>query len=154
MLCTFAHGNLRTIIVLENKGVPQVTKPVSGNREMAKDFLKNYQRYTEDSFYGGLGSMLDTVSFDTNQTIALGNVKLEATATEDTATFRWTYIFNGIEAPSKCIALGYKNGFLRYFIDNWDLYTIGNTSVNLSENDAVNMAMDSASSFFWKTIWQ
>ena len=42
-------------------------------------------------------------------------------------TCKWMYTVNGVDAPSKCVALGYEHGFLKYFIDTWDLYKIGST---------------------------
>ncbi len=36
-----------------------------------------------------------------------------------------------------------------YFIDNWDLYAIGSTDVNVSEEDAIEIAMDKARTYSW-----
>jgi hypothetical protein len=163
MLCTFANGNLRILNVLESEGAPYLTgfatKPLQiGNVtlqvvdlvETTKDFLNDYQSYSGKSFYGELGSMLENVDGEENVTKTLGNVKLEVTNSASSTTFRWTYTCNGIEAPSKCVALRYKNGFLKYFIDNWDLYKIGSTSVNISEQEAIDIAMERAKTFSWK----
>lgn len=73
--------------------------------------------------------MLDKVDANKNLTITSGNVKLEVTNSGDYTTFSWIYTFNGVDAACKCIALGYKNGFLKHFIDTWNLYKIGNTSI-------------------------
>lgn len=149
MLYTFANGNLRMIHVLESEGSPFMTKSVNGMVEMAQGFLSNYQSYSGNSFYGGLGSMLDKVDANKNLTITSGNVKLEVNASEGSTIFRWTYTYNGIGAPDKCVALCYENGFLKYFIDNWDLYKIGSTTVNLSEKEAIDIAMERARTFSW-----
>ena len=77
-------------------------------------------------------------------TTTSGNRKLDVTTSEESTTFRWTYTFNDIEAPDKCVALRYKNGTLKYFIDNWNIYKIGNTNFNISEQDAVEIALSSA----------
>src|SRR3989304_7154606 len=151
-LYTFTNGKLRMIHVLESEGTPRLTKsatkPVQlGNKtvqvidvpETAKVFLNDYQRYSGNSFYGDLASMLEHVDAKENLTKTSGNVKLEMTDSGGSTTFKWTYTFNGIDAPSKCVALGYKDGFLKYFIDNWDLYKIGSTTVNLSEQEAVDI---------------
>jgi len=162
MLCTFTNGNLRMLNVLESEGAPFltkfITKPVQfGNVtlqvvdlvETAKGFLNDYQSYSEKSFYGELGSMLENVDAKENMTKTAGNVKLEVTKSEDSTVFRWLYTANGIDAPSKCVVLGYKNGFFKYFIDNWDLYKIGSTSVNISEQEAIDIAMERARAFSW-----
>ncbi|MBN1244164.1 hypothetical protein JXA31_01060 [Candidatus Bathyarchaeota archaeon] len=161
-LYTFANGKLRMVNVLENEGSPRLTKsatkPVQlGNKtiqvidvpETAKVFLEDYQTYSGNPFYGDLASMLENVEANENLTKTVGNVKLEVTVSEGSTVFRWTYTINGIDAPSKCVAIGYKNGFLKYFIDNWDLYKIGSTTVNISEQEAIDIAMERARGFSW-----
>jgi hypothetical protein len=147
---TFVNGKLQKIHVLDNQGSPQMQKAISANAlDMSKDFLSNYQDYSRNAFYGELKSTLDTVDANKNVTAIFGNMKLSVTAQEDSATFRWTYTFNGIEAPDKCVALHYENGFLKYFIDNWNLYKIGSTTVNFSEQQAIDVALAAAKSFSW-----
>jgi hypothetical protein len=76
-------------------------------------------------------------------------VKLEVTVSEGSTVFRWMYTFGGIDAPDKCVAIGYKDDFLKYFIDNWELYKIGSTSVNVSEEETIDIAMERARGFSW-----
>jgi len=165
MLYTFTEGKLRRIHVLESAGFPFLTKSVTktiqfGNMtfhmnvfdevENAKDFLEDYQSYSGKLFYGELASMLNHVEVGKNLTETFGNVKFEATTSENSETFTWTYTFNGIEAPDKCVALGYRDGFLKYFIDNWDFYRIGSTAVKISEKEAIDIAMERARTYSWK----
>ena len=84
---------------------------------------------------------------DKDYQAASGNVKLKITAQDDGTTFRWTYQCNGFEAPDKCIALRYENECLKYFLDNWNLYNIGSTEVNLSEQEAIDIAMAAARNY-------
>jgi hypothetical protein len=149
MLYTFINGNLQKIHVLEVDGSPQMTIATDNPLEMARDFLGNYCNHTGDSFYGELRSTLATVDLNKNLTAISGNKKLEVTTSRDSTTFRWTYTFNGVEAPDKCVALRYKNGFLKYFIDNWDLFKIGNTNINLSEQEAIDIAIARAKTLTW-----
>jgi len=149
-LCTFANGNLRMIHVLERTGSPRMTKSAANELEMAKVFLSNYEGYSRNSFYGKLNSMLDDVTVDKNSVATSGNVKLEITTTENATTFRWIYTFNGVDAVSKCVVLGYEKGFLKYFIDNWNIYNIGSTSINLSEEKAIELAMENAKTYSWR----
>lgn len=165
MLYTFANGNLRMIHVLESEGSPLLTKTatrsgqVLGNKTLqvvdvqatAENFLNSYQSQSGKQFYGKLVTMLKDIDASKNATKIVDNVKLEVNSTShDSITFRWLYTSNGIDAPSKCVALSYKNGFLKYFIDNWDLYKIGSTDINLSEEEAIGLAMNSARAFSWK----
>jgi hypothetical protein len=150
VFATFVNGYLRILQVLDKSGAPITTKSVTSPREMAIDFLENYRNYSGNAFYGELKSTLTSAELNRNITSTSGNVKLEVTTSSDSETFRWTYQYNGIEAPDKCVVLGYKNGFLEYFIDNWALYKIGSTSVNISESQAIDIGMERAGSFFWE----
>jgi hypothetical protein len=150
MLYTFADGHLQMIHVLETKGQPSLTKQTAVNAvEMAKDFLANYQTYTADSLYGELKSTLENVNANRNITRISGNTQLEITANDGYTTFKWTYTFNGIITPSKFVSLGFKDGFLAAFVDNWQFYKIGSTNVNLSEKEANIIALETTKSHSW-----
>ncbi|MBN1245849.1 hypothetical protein JXA31_09680 [Candidatus Bathyarchaeota archaeon] len=148
-LCTFANSRLQMIHVLENEGSPHLSKTEANPLELAQNFLTNYQTYTTDSFYGELKSTLDNVDASKNSTKTVGNTQLEVIANNGYTTFKWTYTSNGAIAPAKSISLGFNNGFLTYFVDNWQLYPIGNTNVNLSEKEAISIALDAAKAHQW-----
>jgi hypothetical protein len=135
---------------LEKEGTPILTKAVNTARNMAKDFLGSYQSLSGDSFYGELSSTLNNVDDSKNSTTTFGNVKLEVTTSENGKTFVWSYTFNGVDAACKCVSLMYKDGFLKYFVDTWDLYKVGSTKVSISEEEAVAIAMERAKAYSWK----
>ncbi len=156
---TYTNGNLRLISVLETQGTPSMTKlatkqeilegktvQVMDEQATAKNFLSDYADYSRKSFYNELSAMLDDVKPNQNLTRTTGNTKLEVTNIDKSTTYRWTYSVNGFEAPDKCVALRYKDGFLKYFTDTWELYQIGNTNVNISEKTAINTAIEAAKS--------
>ena len=164
MIQTFADGELRKIYVLEPKGNPELTdlsyesfqvgddtfyNNIFNEVKHAKEFLSEYNSYTEKSIYNTIATTLNSVKADKNETTISGNIKFEIIVTEKAKTFRWTYVNNGVEAPSKCVIFGYEDGYLKYFIDNWDLYTIGSTQINTSEKKAIEIAMEASESFSW-----
>jgi len=150
-LFTFVDGNLQTIHVLETEGPPSLTTPATSTNaaEMAEDFLRSYQIYTADSLYGELKDTLVNLDASENSTETFGNMQLEVSAVDGYTTFKWTYTFNGVTAPSKVVALGFKNGFLNYFVDNWNLYRIGSTNISLSKDEAVAIALETARAYNW-----
>jgi hypothetical protein len=149
VLCTFTNGSLQMLSVLENDGSPITIKGITNAVDMAKDFLSSYQTYSSNSFYGDLASTLNNVAANETLTTVVGNIQLDVTASSSSSTFRWTYAYEGIQAPVKCVVLGYDDGFLKYFIDNWNLYKIGSTSINLSEKEATDRGLASAKNFSW-----
>jgi len=150
LLCTFTNSALQILHVLEREGTPHTTRTTANVLETAREFLNSYQSYSGNAFYGELAAMLNAADANKNLTKTAVNVKLEITTAGEYAIFEWSYTFNGVNAASKCVALGYKNGFLKYFIDTWNLYKIGSTSVNLSESEAINIAVERAKTFSWK----
>jgi hypothetical protein len=146
-LCTFINGSLQKIYVCANEGSPRMNTLSTSDVDMAQDFLTNYQAQSSKSFYGELDSMLTNIDATKNSSTTIGNKRLNVTALEEDTTFRWTYVANGIEAPDKCVVLRYSDGFLNYFIDDWNLYKVGSTKINLSEKDAINIAMSRAKNY-------
>jgi len=146
---TFANGKLQMLEVLENDRTQSAT---FGARDVfaANAFLSNYQAYTADPLYGQLRSMIDKVDKAENLTKSSTNITLEATFAEDCTTFKWYYTSNGATAPnSKFISIIVKDGFLAAFVDNWQLYNVDSTNVNLSEKEAIATALHTAKNHAW-----
>jgi hypothetical protein len=145
----FANGNVRRVSFLDNTGVPQMKKPVGIPLEMTKDFMGNYQAFTDDPFYGTLRSMLDSVNSEEDYTQTSGNVKFDLFIDDagSYVTFGWTYTYNGINAIPKGVFLSYQNGFLKMFMNNWNLHKIGSTVVNLSAEEAKSIAVNASKKF-------
>jgi hypothetical protein len=150
VLCTFANGNLQMLKVLDKTGSPILSNQPSSNVvENARNFLSDYQTLTGRSIYGQLESTLSAVEEGKNLTQISGNAKLEInTVSNGDTTFKWTYIFNGILAPTKFLSLGFSNNDLSFFVDNWQLYTIGSTKVAVSDNQAKTISLDTAKNHF------
>ena len=162
---TFTNGSLQIMDVLENTPSPLIPAlPASSALrvnesyalvEMAKIFLNNYQSYSANSFYGQLASTLNNANPTKNSTTTIGNINFNIntisgnSALGNSTTFTWSYTFNGVNADCKCVSLTYENGYLKSFIDTWKLYPIGSTTVNLSEQQAENIAMQNAKTCTW-----
>jgi len=149
VICAFVDKKLRSMNIYINDGAPLTTQPAASPLETAKDFLDKYQTYSGASYYSTLRSMLDSVEADKNVTKTSENIKLEVTVTANRTDFRWKYFFNGVEATSKCVLLNFRQGFLKYFIDSWSLWTIGSTDLNVSEEEAIEIAMNAAENYSW-----
>jgi hypothetical protein len=164
---TFVNGKLLMMTVLEDSRQSQIiTLPkeiatkININMsyvlvQMAKSYLLNYRNYSANSFYGQLASTLTTADPAKNSTEIIGNIKFETktiienSTLDNSTTFTWSYIANGVEARCKSVSLSYKNGFLYRFFDSWDLYPVGSTIINLSKQQAENIAMEKAKAYSW-----
>lgn len=150
-LCTFVDGKLLIMHILENSGPPNMINAAASTNavDMAKAFLNNYQAYTANSLYGKLKAALEGIEDGKNATKTLENARLEVTAIDGSTKFKWTYMFNGAIAPSKVVALSFKNGFLKYFVDTWNLHSVGTTSISISEDETVAIALETAKAHSW-----
>jgi hypothetical protein len=149
ILSTFANDHLKMIQVLEKEGTPLTKYPYAGNPiELAKDFLSNCQKYAGDQIYGEFKSTLDDTMANGNINKTLGNTRLEIVVDKGITSFKWTYVANGATAHSKFVSLTIRDGFLTFFVDKWQLYKIGSTSVKLTKEDAVVVALEAAKSHF------
>lgn len=149
VICAFVDEKLRSMNIYINDGSPLTTQPAASPLEMAKGFLDKYPTYSDGSYYSTMRSMLDNVEADKNVTETVENIMLEVTVTANRTDFRWKYVFNGVEATSKCVALNFKQGFLKYFVDSWSFWTIGSTDLNVSEEEAIEIAMNAAENYSW-----
>ncbi len=148
--CSFVQDRLHQIFISDLSGSPHLNQPAADAVGMAKGFLQRYQSCTEASFYGDLKSMLDTVNAGENVTKTVGNVKLTVSnLNQALVDFMWTYVDeNGVPAMSKDVVLSYRNGLLKCFLDNWQLYSIA-AKPKLSSEEAVAIALDAAKNYSW-----
>jgi hypothetical protein len=150
--CEFVNNTLRMIYVSDVKGSPRLNQTPANVIDAARGFLSDYQAHAGASYCEELKSMLYSADGSRNVTITSGNATLEVTVYGNSAAFRWIYTHDGIAAPSKAIGLSFEDGFLKYFVDDWGLYKIGSWDINLSEQEAVNIAMNATESYSWR-VW-
>lgn len=149
---TFVNGKLQMIHTLDNYGTPHLTQPATTSTlKMAKTFLSNYQTYTSDPLFRELKDTLNQATDNQNATITTTNATLEITHSTEIkeTTYKWTYTINEAKAPNKFIALSFRNNFLFAFVDKWQFYPIGNTTINLSEEEAIQIALETAATHQW-----
>jgi hypothetical protein len=111
--------------------------------DAVKSFLEGYQTYTKiDS--ANLIDMLAKIDSTKNSTVTLGNTKLTLTNFNSLGTeislFKWAYTVNGAEYTS--LQVGFqKNGIFDSLLDNRALFSIGDTTVNISREQAIGIAI-------------
>jgi hypothetical protein len=150
--CSFIGDFLQKIYISDVSGEIIVNSKGTSVVDDAKSFLQHYQTYTQDSIYGNLQSVLDTVSANKNITKVVGDIKLDVRVYNQASTeFTWTYVdANGVLAPAKSVSVAYEYGSLKYFVNNWQLYTVAG-SPQISSKQAVDLALDTIAKFSYNT---
>ncbi len=115
----------------------------------AKSLLDRIQNFSATTYLPTMRSMLDSVTELKSSTITVGNVAQEISVEGDTATIRWKSSVNGVENTQKATRLTLQDGHFQFLCDNWNLYKIGNADVNISEQEAIQIAMEAARAYSW-----
>ncbi len=164
IICNFVDNNLYWVSILGRQGPPRMTKVFSNEHEYVREFLGRYIAYHEaaKAYLEIFREILDSVEVGRNATKVSEQdcVKFRVhyereyndllKCTMNTARFEWTYIFNGVEAPSKTVILDFENGTLKFFVDKWDLYQIGSCDIRVSKEEAIEIAKKAAEGYSWQ----
>ena len=124
------------------------TTQYANQYEAAKGFLEKYQTHTNiDS--KNLMLMLEGVDLTKNATITKENTKLILSTNSffgEQTTLRWTHTVNGADYTALEISIN-AAGFVRAMYDTRALYTIGDTTINISKENAIDIAVENLSSY-------
>jgi hypothetical protein len=92
-------------------------------------------------------NMLNMVDGTRNAIEISDNLKLEVSINSFSSTLYWKYTFNGADYSG--ISISFRNGSFYAFGDDRSYYTIGGTDVNVSREEAINLALKRAENFSW-----
>jgi hypothetical protein len=154
VICTFSNNVLTICNIYPVKGSVISDRQYSNLLDAVKVFLEKYQAYSKmDSTE--MINMLSNVDPAKNATITSGTLKLTVTHQDlsgtwfgDTVDFRWVQTFNGCDYLA--VDLVFRDGVFSNLIDHRQLYSIGNTAVNISKEQAVKIAMEYIKNYSYK----
>ena len=117
--------------------------------DAVKVFLERYQTHTKiDS--RNLILMLNNVDITKDCTLSAENIKLTIIKDNDKSTvFTWTYADSGFDYASLSVTFN-EYGFILSVNDNRALFTMGDTSINVSEKQAISIALDFLRSYSYE----
>ena len=157
--CMIVNNVLTYCTVEPKKGSVISDRPYANLVDAAEGFLEKYQTYTGDNIRE-MKKTLTNVDSTKNMSVTSGNIELttrnekapavvDQTSSSwgvvDQTSFSWVYTINGADYTK--LAITYSNGAFYSMSNNRDLYNIGNTDVNISEEQAINIAMDHIESY-------
>jgi hypothetical protein len=146
VICHFNDGNLYICYASTRKGAVITDKAYTNVADAAKSFLEKYQAYSKlDSTE--MMAMLANVDSTENATITSKDLTLTITHKDlkgtffgDSINFRWVRIVNGCEYLLMDVA--FSDGAFAGFTDHRVRYSIGDTTVNISKEKAIAIAMN------------
>jgi DNA-binding transcriptional ArsR family regulator len=102
--------------------------------------LYRYQAYSGDAYLAPMINLLSTVTNASTQTVTQGNMALQITNSGSTIVFYWMYYQDGIYFQSKGLQMKFQNNILTIMTDGYFLFTVDNTNLAVSQEQAVNIA--------------
>lgn len=151
VICTIQNNILTACSAYVVKGPVIIDRQYSNVTDAATSFLQKYESYTKmDSTE--MIDMLSKVDSTENATITSGTLKLIVTHQDlsgtwfgDVISFRWVHTFNGCDYLA--IEVDFRDGVFSGLIDHRQLYAIGDTSVNISEEQAIKIALETIKNY-------
>jgi hypothetical protein len=123
--------------------------------EAVTDFLETYQIYTKTDS-NNLITILKNVDLNKNSTITNENTKLiiitafHPSMERNIITFRWVQVINGAEYPSFELTFDKDKSLFLSVDDSRTLYTIGDTSINISKEQAMDIALENLKQYSYE----
>jgi hypothetical protein len=145
------HFSLCQISLIE--GIPPfdpiyIQPQPTGVLEAARGIIERYRSVSSDPYLEEMSSLLASAT-EVNTEQTLGNVKLKATVYGDNAEVILMYTANGFDYSAKSIRLVFQQHVLQELSDDWFLYTVSDTQVNVSRDQAIQIARNAAQNFQW-----
>jgi hypothetical protein len=146
----FRNQTLSRYLLDVIEGSPIYVQPQPTNvLDLTDEILQRYQQYAGVSYLETMRNMLSTV----NETEALektvGDIKLIISSEGKDVEIRWIKTASGIDYQAKGVILSFDNGVLEMLTDGWFLFNVGSTEVNVSEEEAIEIAMSHAQDYSW-----
>ena len=123
---------------------PQPTDVFQASREL----IERYEAAFNEPYLNEMSVLLGSVD-GTNVEQTLGNTKLKVSNYGDDAEIFLYYTVNGIDFSPKSVHIVFENHAIRELSDDWSFYTIGNAQVNISKEQAIEIARDAVKGFTW-----
>ena len=137
------------LYVLEGTPIYSQLQP-SNVLDVSKGIIERYFEYSGASYLEHLKNILMNVDEPGDFEKTSGNVKIIRSAEGNKVKIECFYVENNIDFKSKSVVLSFDSyGFLEVLNDDWNIFSVGSTEVNVSEEEAITIAMAYANDFSW-----
>jgi DNA-binding transcriptional ArsR family regulator len=132
------------------EGTPLYIYPQPTNiLDVADGLLQRYQNYAGVSYLTTMRNMLKTVNETEDVDITVGDMKFIIVTEGNDVMMQWSHMNSGIDYQAKGVRLTFDNGILEMFNDGFFLFNVGSTEINVSKEEAINIAMEGITDFSW-----
>ncbi|XES77383.1 MAG: hypothetical protein ACBZ72_00540 [Candidatus Bathyarchaeia archaeon] len=148
ILFTFVNKTLYGVNVWVDEGEPILTdEPPQSVVSLAGNTLQRSQNFLTSSLTQRMHALLDEASDSSSVEIVSEDMKLVTSVDGNQTRFDWIESVNGIDFSRKFISFTFTDGLLDGFGNSWGLYSVGCSDVNVSREDAVEIARKQAGEY-------
>jgi len=153
----FRSGHFSQFVLTQLEGYPNYPPIYTQQQstdvlQATKDIIQRYKAVTNDTYLDEVYSLLSTTT-NTNEDQKFGNTKLRLSMYGSNARALIMYTENEVDFEAKCLSISFQNNTNKFivtsFTDDWFLYKVGNTQINVSRDQAILAAKESIRDFSW-----
>lgn len=115
--------------------------------ESAGNLIQRFSSFEDASYLEEMSNVLASVNETENLEVTEGNTKLKVSISGDNGKVQWLYTKNGVDFLPKSLTLVFENRALQEISAGWFLFDIGSTEVNISSEEAIEIARNAADDF-------
>jgi len=147
----FRNSRLSMYQIILLEGIPIYAEPQPYNVvDSAKSLLQRLISYSAGTSYlEEMRGALTAVNVTQNFELTVGNIKLNVSLVEGNGEILWMYTENDVDFSVKSLSLVYKDGILEQLVDGWFLFQAGSTEVNISREEAIEIAREYLKNYSW-----
>ena len=149
--CLIRNNSVFWCTIYPVQGSPAFTTPKASDvLTVAKDALNSLQAFSAKDYLPTLRSMLDAVTELESSKTTVGDFTQEITVSGNVVRVSWEPFANGLSNPQNKLTLEFKDGNLMFFCDYLDMFKIGSAEVKISEQEAIQIAIEHARAYSWQ----
>jgi hypothetical protein len=149
----FSNNILTRWAINPSEGTPIYADSSAKNAlDVVKDTLQRYQAYVNIPIVQDARNVLDTVTELEPNEVTVGDLTMRISEKNSFTTIDWIKTINGLEF-STGLGIRLRNGIVDVFTDQSQFFCIGSSDVNISQEEAVRIALEEAKTFTAVEIW-
>ncbi len=146
----FRNKNLSRYQLIVLEGDPIYTQPQSADTlDAAKSFLERYSDYADAAYVDDMKEIAAQVNEMQNIEVTDGDMKFSISIAGDRTEVLWMYTENGVDFSPKSLSLIFEDNALTEVTDGWFLFTIGSTQIDISRQEAIEIARNALKDYTW-----
>jgi len=133
-----------------DEGSPLYSQPQSTDDLTAtKNLIERYTTYTDEPYLEEMSNLIPNTNGLNNNGTILNHTKLLVSTTGASSQIYLMYSENSVDFSGKSLWLSFYGNIITQITDGWFLLTAANTTVNVSQEQAVQIAQNYLKSYSW-----